>query len=51
MAHLAMQEADAGGQVVSWLDHVTDEECSTRWVLAHASAARDPGEVIERSAC
>jgi quercetin dioxygenase-like cupin family protein len=30
MAHLAMQEADAGGQVVTWLDHVTEEEYSTR---------------------
>jgi quercetin dioxygenase-like cupin family protein len=26
MAHVAMQEADDQGQVVSWLDHVTDEE-------------------------
>jgi quercetin dioxygenase-like cupin family protein len=26
MAHVAIQEADASGQVVTWLDHVTDEE-------------------------
>jgi hypothetical protein len=26
MAHVAMQEADASGQVVTWLEHVTDEE-------------------------
>jgi quercetin dioxygenase-like cupin family protein len=26
MAHVAMQEADASGQVVTWGDHVTDEE-------------------------
>ncbi len=26
MAHVAMQEADSQGHVVTWLDHVTDEE-------------------------
>ena len=26
MTHLAIQEADENGQVVTWLDHVTDEE-------------------------
>lgn len=26
MAHVAIQEADASGQVVTWLDHVTDAE-------------------------
>ena len=26
MAHVAMQEADENGDVVTWLDHVTDEE-------------------------
>lgn len=26
MAHVAMQEADDQGQVVAWLEHVTDEE-------------------------
>lgn len=26
MAHVAMQEADDTGQVVTWLDHVTDQE-------------------------
>lgn len=26
MAHIAMQQADANGQVVTWLEHVTDEE-------------------------
>ena len=26
MAHVAMQEADDQGQVVTWLEHVTDEE-------------------------
>ncbi len=26
MSHVAMQEADDKGQVVTWLDHVTDEE-------------------------
>ena len=26
MAHVAIQEADVTGQVVTWLDHVTDEE-------------------------
>jgi quercetin dioxygenase-like cupin family protein len=26
MAHIAMQEADEQGQVVTWLGHVTDEE-------------------------
>lgn len=28
MAHVAMQEADDQGQVVTWLDHVSDEEYS-----------------------
>ncbi|MFJ4437020.1 cupin domain-containing protein [Streptomyces sp. NPDC088923] len=26
MAHLAMQEADGDGEVVTWLDHVSDSE-------------------------
>ena len=26
MAHVAIQEADDSGQVVTWLSHVTDEE-------------------------
>jgi quercetin dioxygenase-like cupin family protein len=26
MAHVAMHEADDNGQMVTWLDHVTDEE-------------------------
>ena len=26
MAHVALQQADATGEVVTWLDHVTDEE-------------------------
>ena len=26
MAHVAMQEADERGEVVTWLEHVTDEE-------------------------
>lgn len=26
MSHVAMQEADANGEVVTWLDHVTEEE-------------------------
>jgi quercetin dioxygenase-like cupin family protein len=26
MAHVAIQEADEQGQVVTWLDHVTDEQ-------------------------
>lgn len=26
MAHVAMQEADATGQVVTWLNHVTEQE-------------------------
>lgn len=26
MAHVAIQEADANGEVVTWLDHVDDEE-------------------------
>jgi quercetin dioxygenase-like cupin family protein len=26
MAHIAMQEADDNGQVVTWLEHVTDED-------------------------
>jgi len=26
MAHIAIQEADENGQVVTWLEHVTDEE-------------------------
>jgi quercetin dioxygenase-like cupin family protein len=26
MSHVAMQEADESGQVVTWLDHVTDQE-------------------------
>ncbi|MCX5395534.1 cupin domain-containing protein [Streptomyces sp. NBC_00102] len=28
MAHVAIQEADDNGQVVTWLDHVTDDEYS-----------------------
>ena len=30
MAHVAIQEADADGQVVTWLEHVTDEEYGGR---------------------
>ncbi|WP_256502133.1 hypothetical protein [Pseudonocardia humida] len=30
MAHVAIQEADAEGQVVAWLDHVTDDEYAVR---------------------
>jgi quercetin dioxygenase-like cupin family protein len=30
MAHVAMQEADENGQVVTWLDHVTDAEYHLR---------------------
>lgn len=30
MAHIAMQEADENGQVVTWLEHVTDEEYAAR---------------------
>jgi quercetin dioxygenase-like cupin family protein len=30
MAHVAIQEADENGQVVTWLDPVTDEEYSAR---------------------
>jgi hypothetical protein len=26
MAHVAIQEADDHGQVVTWLDHVNDQE-------------------------
>jgi hypothetical protein len=26
MAHVAIQEADDQGEVVTWLEHVTDEE-------------------------
>ena len=26
MAHVAMHEADEHGEVVTWLDHVTDDE-------------------------
>ncbi len=26
MAHVAIQEADENGEVVTWLDHVTDSE-------------------------
>lgn len=30
MAHVAIQEADENGKVVTWLDHVTDEEYAGR---------------------
>jgi quercetin dioxygenase-like cupin family protein len=30
MAHNAMQEADENGQVVTWLEHVTDEDYAVR---------------------
>jgi quercetin dioxygenase-like cupin family protein len=30
MAHVAIQEGDENGQVVTWLDHVTDDEYNTR---------------------
>lgn len=30
MAHVAMQEADGTGQVVTWLQHVSDEEYRAR---------------------
>jgi hypothetical protein len=30
MSHVAIQEADASGQVVTWLEHVTDEEYARR---------------------
>jgi hypothetical protein len=26
MAHVAIQQADAHGQVVTWLEHVTDDD-------------------------
>ena len=26
MAHVAIQEADDAGEVVTWLEHVTDDE-------------------------
>jgi hypothetical protein len=29
MAHLAIQEGDDNGQVVTWLDHVGDEDYPT----------------------
>jgi quercetin dioxygenase-like cupin family protein len=29
MAHVAIQEADSRGQVVTWLEHVTEEEYSS----------------------
>jgi quercetin dioxygenase-like cupin family protein len=28
MAHVAIQEADEQGEVVTWLEHVTDEDCN-----------------------
>lgn len=33
MSHIAMQEADESGQVVTWLDHVTDDEYMQRPAL------------------
>jgi hypothetical protein len=30
MAHVAIQEADDNGQVVTWLEHVTDDEYAAR---------------------
>jgi quercetin dioxygenase-like cupin family protein len=30
MAHIAMQEADENGQVVTWLEHVTGEDYTAR---------------------
>jgi len=30
MAHIALQEADEDGQVVTWLEHVTDEDYAAR---------------------
>ena len=30
MSHVAIQEADADGEVVTWLEHVTDEEYAAR---------------------
>jgi quercetin dioxygenase-like cupin family protein len=30
MSHVAIQEADKNGQVVTWLKHVTDEEYDLR---------------------
>jgi hypothetical protein len=30
MTHIAMQEADDSGSVVTWGDHVTDEEYGAR---------------------
>jgi quercetin dioxygenase-like cupin family protein len=30
MAHVAIQEADENGQVVTWLEHVSDDEYSVR---------------------
>jgi len=30
MAHVAMQEADEHGQVVTWLDHVSEDEYGSR---------------------
>jgi hypothetical protein len=29
MTHIAIQQADDGGSVVTWGDHVTDEEYAT----------------------
>jgi quercetin dioxygenase-like cupin family protein len=39
MSHVAMQEADASGQVVTWLDHVRDEE----YAVSRGSAPRGTG--------
>lgn len=30
MAHVAMQEADGSGQVMTWLEQVSDEEYGAR---------------------
>jgi quercetin dioxygenase-like cupin family protein len=30
MSHIAMQEADENGQVVNWLEHVTDQDYAPR---------------------
>jgi hypothetical protein len=38
MAHIAMQDADENGQVVTWLDHVTGDEYLS-----------EPGPVKQRS--
>ena len=41
-AHVAIQEAEANGQVVTWLEHVSDDEYTARYGQAALPPRSEP---------